>query len=337
MRVRLLFWVYNFVFFFFTHKTKQNCDFSNNSLIKPFNGGKKSLYISDTKIEDNENVIDNNIQYCVTFTKGFEKLRFVCPKKKKNYEGIEVRPSTCFESVRINGQEQELSNIIKGVIIKNEDTDELFIRTVFFPPTIYDNFIFECTCDNNLTFKNGIIGLKGVIKVHLKKTITFGCDFDHYSTSPSPNNDSSSNISSFTNYYDKKYTKLDESIKCKVIINKKEVNLGIVCPEDFILYPNNCFEEVLLQNNDKTVSQLKDLIPHPIKFHKDIKNRMSFAAFTLDANENKDSFACHCIKNNDNTLVLKAIFSFSNYESYTLALQFCIYLLIPFVIAFFLL
>ncbi|KJP86971.1 hypothetical protein AK88_03371 [Plasmodium fragile] len=124
---------------------------------------------------------DERVQHCVQFTKGLEVLTFVCPKRNtEDYAGVEIRPMDCFETVRMpNGNKKKLSEVLKGVELENRDSDLLSIRRVFIPPTIYQNIIFECSCDNSLTFWKHKMGARGIMRVHVRKNVVWGCDFDH--------------------------------------------------------------------------------------------------------------------------------------------------------------
>lgn len=105
-----------------------------------------------------------------------------------------------------------------------------------------------------------------------------------------------------------------KNIICNTQVNNKEVYLGLVCPEGYGMYPENCFENVLFE---KKVINITELIKHDVKLHIEKNKNISFASFILNPNENPKSFSCHCIKNNDNSFPLIANITFSNYESYS--------------------
>ncbi|VUZ97109.1 6-cysteine protein [Plasmodium vivax] len=167
------------------NQMKGTCDFSRAPLnvscseneIVALPGGEGAMVSGTTGSTAN----DERARHCVQFTKGFDVLTFVCPKRSsEDYSGVEIRPMSCFETVRrTDGTNQQLSEVLKGVQLENRDTDLLSIRRVFIPPTIYQNFIFECSCDNSLTFWKNKMGARGIMRVHLRRNILFGCDFDH--------------------------------------------------------------------------------------------------------------------------------------------------------------
>ncbi|SBS87332.1 6-cysteine protein (P12p), partial [Plasmodium malariae] len=331
----VIFAIVQFLYFFsFAYKTNDDCDFTREPLNVAWNNRNNALAPVDMEDEPYDN--DNNIKYCVKFTKGFEILTFICPKKGINYEGIEMRPKECFEKIRINGRDENFTEILKGSIFESSETDSIIIRRVFIPPTIYADMVIECTCDNSLTFKENFIGARGIMRVHLKRNKIFGCDFDSnidgddstYGRSDGgtrnkcegrlDNNceESKSGRSAFVKYYDKSKIRSNESITCNVTINKKEVYLGLICPEGYTIYPSDCFENVLYENKIVNIKEL--LVSHDIKLHIDKKKRMSFATFILNKNENPKGFSCQCVKNNDNIFPLQANFEYANYESFSL-------------------
>ncbi|SCM19195.1 6-cysteine protein [Plasmodium chabaudi adami] len=286
------------------------CDFSRESLDVALTNDKSVIGNSSNE----ENHSDNNIKHCVKFTKGFEIFTFICPKgnNNDNYNGIEIRPVQCFEKVRINGKEENLKDVLKGVITENKETDTSIIRKAFIPPTIYNDMSFECSCDNSLTIKDNTIGARGIMRVHLKKNKIFGCDFNYDASETKFSNGKSA----FTNFYDNQAIDLNKSTVCNTEVNTKEVYLGLVCPEGYEMYPENCFEYVLFESN---VVRINELIKHDVKLHieKNKHTHMSFASFTLNPNENPKSFSCQCIKKNANSFPLIANIMFSNYESYS--------------------
>ncbi|SOV74668.1 6-cysteine protein [Plasmodium sp. gorilla clade G3] len=308
--------IVSFIFLFFAlfrptsicYNINGVCDFSSEALsLLPEEKLDFSVSRNEDKLSD-----ENNVRHCVHFSKGFEYLRFICPMRKDNYEGIEIRPVECFEYVRIEGSEQKLNEILKGSLFEKSINDKIMTRDVFIPPTIYEDMFFECTCDNSLTFKNNMIGKRGIMKIHLKKNILYGCDFNH-------NEKSMSNKTAFTNFYDKqKIISLtedgDDNITCNVTIKKKQVYLGIICPDGYQLYPNDCFNNVIYDNN--IIIPLKKIIPHDILYHQDKNKKIAFAAFTLNINENPQGFTCYCIKdqtNINNQLIVN--FHFENHET----------------------
>ncbi|CRH01007.1 6-cysteine protein, putative [Plasmodium relictum] len=280
-------------FLFILCKIKGDCDFSNYSL---------NLSVNEILNKNEEDNLDN-VKYCVKFTKGLEVLTFICPKKSTNYEGIEIRPSNCFETVRINGRNENLGELLKGSVFKNSETDSSIVRKVFISPAITEDMHFECTCDNSLTFKENNMGTRGIMRVQLKKNKIFGCDFDH-----------DGNLfekSSFVNYYEKSTINSNENITCNVTVNSSEVILGIICPEEYKLFPDNCFENIFHENE---IVKINKLVPHDIKLHINKNGRISFASFALNKNEKIKSFSCQCIKNKNSRL--SANFEFNlNYES----------------------
>ncbi|GAW81895.1 6-cysteine protein [Plasmodium gonderi] len=304
---------------------------------------------------------DNEVKHCVHFTKGLEVLTFICPKRNgNNYKGIEVRPFNCFEEVRVQHVNiKRFSNILKGVYYESKETDILTIRKVFIPPTIYEDTIFECTCDNSLTFQNGMmgssggnptreeagptsgaIGSRGIMRVHLKKNFIFGCDFDHTGSSDGGHSIidnrrkegesigedefSQEKKSAFSKFYTpSEINNLKEKgIIHNVKITKREVYLGLICPPGYYIYPSNCFENVLYENN---IVKLKELVSHDIKFHIDNKRRMSFATFTLKKNENPRGFTCLCVSMNttlhNQQQPLQVNFEYNNYESFAFSVH----------------
>ncbi|KEG00362.1 6-cysteine protein [Plasmodium vinckei vinckei] len=312
--MRAYFWLA--VHFFSSFWMIQNieiCDFSKGSLDVALMNNK--IVISNDANEINHS--DNNIKHCVNFTKGLEIFTFICPKgnTNDNYNGIEIRPVQCFEKVRINGKEENLKDVLKGVITENKETDTEIIRKAFIPPTIYHDMSFECSCDNSLTIKDNYIGARGIMRVHLKKNIIFGCDFNYDSSETKFSNGKSG----FAHYYDKQVVTSNKNIVCNTVVDNKEVYLGLACPEGYEIYPENCFENVLFE--DKVV-KINEIIKHDVKLHIEKKKNISFASFVLNPNENPQSFSCHCIKNNDdNSLPLIANITFSNYESYSFNLH----------------
>ncbi|ETB63406.1 hypothetical protein YYC_00198 [Plasmodium yoelii 17X] len=308
--MRIYFWLAIHIFSsFWMIQNIEICDFSRDSLDVTLMNNK--IVIDNNLKEENYN--DNNIKHCVKFTKGLEIFTFICPKgnNNDNYKGIEIRPEQCFEKVRINGKEENLKDILKGVIIEKKETDTEIIRKAFIPPTIYQDMSFECSCDNSLTIKDNYIGARGIMKVHLKKNIIFGCDFNYDTNEPKHSNGKSS----FARFYDKKIiVNSNKNIICNTQVNSKEVYLGLVCPEGYEIYPENCFENILFENK---VIKISELIKHDIKLHIEKNKNISFASFILNSNENPKSFSCHCIKNNDNSFPLIANITFANYESYS--------------------
>ncbi|SOV12252.1 6-cysteine protein [Plasmodium gaboni] len=306
--------IVSFIFFLFAffglssicYNINGVCDFSSEELsLLSEEKLDFSLKKNEYKLSD-----ENNVRNCVYFSKGFEYLRFICPVRKDNYEGIEIRPVECFEYVRIDGREEKLNEILKGSLFEKSINDNIMTRDVFIPPTIYEDMFFECTCDNSLTFKNNMIGKRGIMKIHLKKNILYGCDFDH-------DVKLIKNKTAFTNFYDKeKILSLsnDENITCNVTIKKSQVYLGIICPDGYHLYPNDCFKNVLYDNN--IIMPLKKIIPHDILYHHDKNKKIAFAAFTLNINENPKGFTCYCIKDQtsfNNHLIVN--FKFENKET----------------------
>ncbi|CRG93707.1 6-cysteine protein, putative [Plasmodium gallinaceum] len=279
-------------FLYILCKVKGDCDFSSDSL---------NLSVSEIIPKDEETYL-SNIKYCVKFTKGFEILTFICPKKSINYEGIEVRPFNCFETVRINGRHENLGELLEGSVFKNSETDSTIVRKVFIPPLIKEDILFECTCDNSLTFKGKHMGSRGIMRVQLKKNKIFGCDFDH--------NGNITQKNPFI-YHEKSTKNSNETIICNVIVNSSEVILGLICPKDYKLFPDNCFENVLHENK---IVKISELVPHDLKLHTNEKERSSFASFTLNKNEKTKGFSCQCVKNKNSRLY--AYFEFDlNYKS----------------------
>ncbi|EUT90139.1 hypothetical protein PFAG_01338 [Plasmodium falciparum Santa Lucia] len=334
--------IVSFIIFFFAlffpisicYKINGVCDFSSEGLsLLPEEKLDFSVSRNVDKLSD-----ENNVRHCVHFSKGFEYLRFICPMRKDNYEGIEIRPVECFEYIHIEGREHKLSEILKGSLYEKSINDNIMTRDVFIPPTIYEDMFFECTCDNSLTFKNNMIGIRGIMKIHLKKNILYGCDFDH-------DEKLMKNKTAFTNFYDKQKilplignnnndddnndddnndddnnndnnnnNNNNNNITCNVTIKKSQVYLGIICPDGYTLYPNDCFKNVIYDNN--IIIPLKKIIPHDILYHQDKNKRITFASFTLNINENPPGFTCYCIKdqtNINNPLIVN--FHFSNQET----------------------
>ncbi|CAA9989197.1 6-cysteine protein [Plasmodium knowlesi strain H] len=292
---------------------------------------------------------DEPVQRCVQFTKGMEVLTFVCPKRNtEDYIGVEIRPMECFEKVRMhNGNKKKLNNVLKGVQLENIDTDSLSIRKVFIPPTIYRNIIFECTCDNSLSFWNNKMGTRGIMRVHLRKNIVFGCDFDHRggrenilevegelpavdeanrnttgdwafwrNAGPSAEELAERNKTAFSQFYTSEEVNdaKDKGIICNVKITKREVYLGLVCPSGYEMYPSNCFDRVLYKDS---IVRMSELIKHHVTFHMDSNRRMSFATFSLDRNENPPGFTCLCVRMDiPEAPPLQANFVYHNYESF---------------------
>ncbi|GAB67422.1 6-cysteine protein, partial [Plasmodium cynomolgi strain B] len=309
--------------------------------------------LSDDRLNDDRPIgsRDEKVQHCVQFTKGFDVLTFVCPKRNnEDYMGVEIRPLHCFETVRMsNGNNKKLTDVLKGVQLENRDTDLLSIKRVFIPPTIYRNFIFECTCDNSLTFWKNKIGVRGIMRVHLRKNIIFGCDFDHTvgeeeplgdvgvevpavddasgggvagdwafwrNSGPSAEELAERNKTAFSKFYTPGEVKdaKEEGIICNVKITKAEVYLGLVCPPGYEMYPSNCFERVLYKDS---IVRMTEFVKHPISFHMDNNRRMSFATFTLNRNENPPGFTCLCVRvDAPEAPPLQANFVYHNYESF---------------------
>ncbi|SBT38752.1 6-cysteine protein (P12p) [Plasmodium ovale wallikeri] len=295
------FWL---IFLFCVQKSKGECDFTKGSLDVSRSGNNK---VALFEREEEEYAI--NVKHCVKFTKGLEIMTFICPKRSIHHEAIEIRPTDCFVKVRVNGIEERLDDFMKGVIFESRENDLSYIRKVFIPPTIYEDIVFECTCDNSLTFGDNQIGTRGIMRVHLKKNLVFGCDFDYDVMS-------SRKRSAFVNFYEKNEIKPGEEIVCNVKITKKEVYLGLICPEGYKMYPLTCFENVL---HEKEVVKINDLVQHDVKLHMDVHKQISFATFTLNKNENPNSFSCHCVKDgdDDHASILQANFTYANYESAT--------------------
>ncbi|ANQ08885.1 Membrane protein [Plasmodium coatneyi] len=337
-----------------SNQMKGTCDFSTaplnvssseNDIVPLLGGGDAPL--GDAPL--NGDRPDERVQHCVQFTKGMEVLTFVCPKRNtEDYVGVEVRPMDCFETVRMpNGNSKKLSNVLKGVQLENRDTDLLSIRKVFIPPTIYRNVIFECTCDNSLTFWNNRMGARGIMRVHLRKNILFGCDFDHTvgeesledvtnalpvggdatggasadwsfwrNFGPTAEELAEKNKTAFSQFYTEGEVKdaKEKGIVCNVKITKREVYLGLVCPPGYEMYPSNCFERVLYKDS---IVRMSELIKHHATFHVDSNRRMSFATFTLNRNENPAGFTCLCVRVDvPEAPPLQANFVYNNYESF---------------------
>ncbi|EUD68447.1 hypothetical protein C922_00843 [Plasmodium inui San Antonio 1] len=320
----------------------------------------------DSRDDRRDDRRDGGVRHCVQFTKGFDVLTFVCPKKNtEDYLGVEIRPMNCFETVRLpNGNSKKLSDVLKGVQLENRDIDSLSIRKVFIPPTIWLNVIFECTCDNSLTFRNNRMGARGIMRVHLRKNIVFGCDFDHtaggepltdvrgdvLATDDTTEGDpgdwafwrnsglsaeqlSWRNQTAFSQFYtpgqvdDAK----DKGIVCNVKITKEEVYLGLVCPPGYEMYPSNCFESVLY--NDSIV-RMSEMIKHRVTFHMDRNRRMSFATFTLHRNENPPGFSCLCLRlDAPEAPPLQANFLYENYQSFAFHFGLLYVLVVPLLLA----